>query len=68
MDKKPLHPALRVGLSPFVSEEADREQWKLAPKVLGPSIAERITARSIKTTPAEKNVQSDPESCRPSNP
>lgn len=68
MDKKPLHLGLRVGPMPFVSEEADREQWKHAPKIWGPSIVERILARSSKTTPAEKNVQSDPESCKPSNP
>lgn len=53
MEKTPLHLGLRVGPMPFVSEEADREQWKLAPKILGPSIVERILARSNKATPAD---------------
>ena len=56
MDKKPLHLGLHSGLPPFVSEEADREQWERGPRVLGPSIAERIIAmgQSSKATKAEK--------------
>ena len=63
MDKKPLHLGLHSGLPPFVSEEADREQWKLAPKILGPSIAERIIAmgQSSKATQAEKTSENNPQ-------
>jgi hypothetical protein len=61
MEKTPLHLGLRVGPMPFVSEEADREQWKLAPKILGPSIVERILARSNKATPADTASANRPQ-------
>ena len=61
MDKKPLHLGLHSGLPPFVSEEADREQWKLAPKILGPSIAERITAQPNKATKAPSSSENVPQ-------
>ncbi len=62
MDKKPLHLGLHSGLPPFVSEEADRAQWASGPKILGPSIAERIIAmgQRSKATPAAKKSESNP--------
>lgn len=63
MDKKPLHLGLHSGLPPFVSEEADRAQWERGPRVLGPSIAQRIIAmgQSRKATQAAKPFESDPQ-------
>ena len=56
MDKKPLHLGLHSGLPPLVSEEAALAQWERGPRVLGPSIAQRIIAmgQSSKATKAEK--------------
>lgn len=61
MDKKPSSLISPNGLPPFVSEEAFREQWKHAPKILGPSIAERIMAQLSKATSAEKKSESEPQ-------
>lgn len=60
MQKKTSWHGLHSGLPPFVSEEAVREQWKLAPKILGPSIAERITAQPNKANQAEKPSEPKP--------
>lgn len=60
MQKKTSWHGLHSGLPPFVSEEADREQWKLAPKILGPSIAERILAQPNKAKQAEKPSEPKP--------
>jgi hypothetical protein len=65
MDKKPLHLGLHSGLPPYTSEEAVRAQWAQAPKILGPSLAERIVARSNKATPAEKPSESNPQGSSP---
>lgn len=50
MDKKPSNLVFPDGLPPFVSEEADIAQWNRGPRVLGPSIAERILAQHDKAT------------------
>ena len=62
MDKKPLTLGLHSGPPPITSEEAAHEQWMRGPRVLGPSIAERIIAkgRSSKATQAEKKSESNP--------
>lgn len=64
MQKAPLHLDLYSGLPPFVSDERDREQWNRGPKVLGPSIAERIIAKgqSSNATPPEQKSESNPQS------
>lgn len=54
MNKKMPWHGLHSGPPPSASEAEFREQWKLAPKILGPSIAERITAQSSKAKQAEK--------------
>lgn len=54
MQKKTSSHGLHSGLPPSASEEEFREQWKLAPKILGPSIAERIMAQPSKATKAAK--------------
>lgn len=61
MQKKTSWHGLHSGLPPFVSEEAVREQWKLAPKILGPSIAERIiAAQPSKATKAPESSEKKP--------
>lgn len=59
MDKKPSHHGLVSGLPPFVSEEADREQWKHAPKILGPSLAARTMGLPSKATSAKPKSESN---------
>lgn len=44
MEKNPYWHGLYSGPPRYTSEEEFREQWKRAPKILGPSIAERIIA------------------------
>ena len=61
MDKKPSNLGLHSGLPPFVSEEADREQWKHAPKILGPSLAARTMGQPSKATQAEKPSGNNPQ-------
>ena len=63
MDKKPLHLGLHSGMPrSYKTEEEVRAQWESGPKVLGPSIAQRIIAmgQSSKATPAAKNSENNP--------
>lgn len=58
MDKKPLHLGLYSGPPRYTSEEAVREQLRQMPKILGPSIAERILERAKQAEkPSENNPQ-----------
>ncbi len=61
MDKKPLHLGLYRGPPRYTSEEAVREQLRQMTKILGPSIAERLVARSNEAKQAEKHSESDPQ-------
>lgn len=61
MDKKPLHLGLHSGPPRYTSEEAVRDQLRQMPKILGPSLAERILARSNKATPAAKPSENNPQ-------
>lgn len=61
MDKKPLHLGLHSGMPRLYKTPEQRQaQWESGPKVLGPSIAQRIIAmgQASKATPAEESSES----------
>jgi len=60
MHKKPSNLGLHGGLQPFVSEEADREQWSKGPRVLGPSIAQQLVRRGKATKPEKQSGNNPP--------
>jgi len=60
MQKKPSNLGLHSGPAPYTSEEAVREQLRQAPKVLGPTIAERLVQRGKeKQAPPPPEPESD---------
>ena len=60
MEKKTSNLGLFSGLPPFVSEEADRKQWLSGPRVLGPTLVDKMIQRD-KATKAEKPSENSPK-------